>query len=791
MISGLNYRTIPDALQQGLRERMAERPEFAAVSTAMQPAPMQGGLAAAAPVAAPGFENFNANFMQDLRSQMQLAARDNPGLAGARSLVGAVPYEMKDVPAFSFASDNFALGPNTFQPIPGRNYRLMNKGELVGESSDPATIMELVREADALSASQGELADYKFEEQRADGGYSSIRAVEPPSFQEKLGKMILPAALAAMSGGLLAEPLALGLGAKAGAGGTLTGGVLGAGKSIGAGLATGVGSTVGNLGVGNPLGQSLKSGALTGLTAGALGALGGASGFDQAAFNAAQAKTNAALQDIAGSTVAGLPAAAVPALGNIISGTTQTAASELAEVIAEASRFPNAVPTGALANLPDVIAQAIAQQSQPTSQEQAPETTDDQIDILANRFPDAVPTGALANIPSVIAAELAFQAANQDLPEIKTEADRIREELRVPPLPFTPASLIVPQVPDLAVQPDVAPVDDDQIVVTASPSANILTDGIPPIPDIAAIGALSLGSVPPAPPPKTPLQKALTTGGRVLTGLSILGGLAGGGRNRNAPGLGTGAAAIGTRASLDPVFGRQLPTASGIFAPQSMAPRVMSDIDFERYGYGPARSFFENVPETPEQYRAALAANAPRPMETDAGTVGVPNFLSNFIPPSASSPAVQAVRRLAPGVSDVQIEAFLATPEGADFLAAIQESQSQAGADFSVAPDSNNSFARGGTMANKGRGKPSRDSYAVNGAGTGRSDEIPALLSDGEYVIDAETVAMLGDGSGKAGAKRLDDLRVKIRKHKGRNLAKGRFSDNAKAPEKYLSGGRT
>ena len=64
------------------------------------------------------------------------------------------------------------------------------------------------------------------------------------------------------------------------------------------------------------------------------------------------------------------------------------------------------------------------------------------------------------------------------------------------------------------------------------------------------------------------------------------------------------------------------------------------------------------------------------------------------------------------------------------------------------------------------------------------------MLSDGEYVIDAETVALLGDGSSKAGAKRLDELRVNIRKHKGRNLAKGKFSVNAKRPEKYLSGGR-
>ncbi len=97
--------------------------------------------------------------------------------------------------------------------------------------------------------------------------------------------------------------------------------------------------------------------------------------------------------------------------------------------------------------------------------------------------------------------------------------------------------------------------------------------------------------------------------------------------------------------------------------------------------------------------------------------------------------------------------------------------------------------AHGGSMG-YARGS-SRESFAVEGPGTGRSDDIPAVLSDGEYVIDAETVALLGDGSSKAGAKRLDDLRVNLRKHKGRNLAKGKFSVNAKRPEKYLSGGRT
>ena len=78
---------------------------------------------------------------------------------------------------------------------------------------------------------------------------------------------------------------------------------------------------------------------------------------------------------------------------------------------------------------------------------------------------------------------------------------------------------------------------------------------------------------------------------------------------------------------------------------------------------------------------------------------------------------------------------------------------------------------------------------AVEGAGTGRSDSIPAELSDGEYVIDAETVALLGDGSSRAGAKALDELRVNVRKHKGRKLAKGEFSVKAKKAQRYLKEG--
>lgn len=79
-------------------------------------------------------------------------------------------------------------------------------------------------------------------------------------------------------------------------------------------------------------------------------------------------------------------------------------------------------------------------------------------------------------------------------------------------------------------------------------------------------------------------------------------------------------------------------------------------------------------------------------------------------------------------------------------------------------------------------------SMKIGGGADGRSDDVNAVLSDGEYVMDAETVAMLGNGSSKAGAAKLDQMRSKLRQHKGQALAHGKISPNARSPLAYLKG---
>ena len=55
----------------------------------------------------------------------------------------------------------------------------------------------------------------------------------------------------------------------------------------------------------------------------------------------------------------------------------------------------------------------------------------------------------------------------------------------------------------------------------------------------------------------------------------------------------------------------------------------------------------------------------------------------------------------------------------------------------------------------------------IKGAGSGQSDEIPAMLSNDEHVIDASVVSLLGEGSSEEGHRRLEKLKALIRKQAG------------------------
>ena len=96
-------------------------------------------------------------------------------------------------------------------------------------------------------------------------------------------------------------------------------------------------------------------------------------------------------------------------------------------------------------------------------------------------------------------------------------------------------------------------------------------------------------------------------------------------------------------------------------------------------------------------------------------------------------------------------------------------------------------FAKGGQVEHVPEFITGKTGNYVQGAGDGQSDSIPAMLADGEYVFDADTVAALGNGSNKAGALVLDKMRERIREHK-RSAPVGKIPPKAKSPLSYLKG---
>lgn len=96
-------------------------------------------------------------------------------------------------------------------------------------------------------------------------------------------------------------------------------------------------------------------------------------------------------------------------------------------------------------------------------------------------------------------------------------------------------------------------------------------------------------------------------------------------------------------------------------------------------------------------------------------------------------------------------------------------------------------YKDGGTVDHKPEFITGATGHYVKGKGDGQSDDIPAMLADGEYVFDADTVAALGNGSSDAGAEMLDKMRQAIRKHK-RSAPPDKIPPKAKSPLEYLKG---
>lgn len=75
----------------------------------------------------------------------------------------------------------------------------------------------------------------------------------------------------------------------------------------------------------------------------------------------------------------------------------------------------------------------------------------------------------------------------------------------------------------------------------------------------------------------------------------------------------------------------------------------------------------------------------------------------------------------------------------------------------------------------------------IPGSDDGQSDKVPIYASPGEYIWDAESVSMLGNGNTEAGAKMLDEMRQSLREHK-RSAGPGEIAPASGSIEQYLGG---
>lgn len=74
----------------------------------------------------------------------------------------------------------------------------------------------------------------------------------------------------------------------------------------------------------------------------------------------------------------------------------------------------------------------------------------------------------------------------------------------------------------------------------------------------------------------------------------------------------------------------------------------------------------------------------------------------------------------------------------------------------------------------------------VKGQGDGTSDSVPAMLANGEFVIPADVVSSLGNGSSDGGSKVLDEFLQVIRKHKA-DHSPDKLPPDSKGALTYLS----
>ncbi len=226
-----------------------------------------------------------------------------------------------------------------------------------------------------------------------------------------------------------------------------------------------------------------------------------------------------------------------------------------------------------------------------------------------------------------------------------------------------------------------------------------------------------------------------------------------------------------------PTAGRFTPPAAGgtVGSGQAIAGNTPPPVDASRSlvqrGLDrilPNRIEAAGVPAAEKAFTDTLARTGSETLAQKAYDAASPGMLRQFGPIAATGLGIMA---LSGGFKEEET----APPEGfEDFMSGIplqkEEDRLRYGGVNTMSTQFNPySFtpppqgrAKGGSMDKQFP----RKTGPINGPGTGTSDDIPAMLSDGEFVFTAKAVRGMGNGSRRAGAKKMYAL---MRKLEGRS----------------------
>ena len=173
----------------------------------------------------------------------------------------------------------------------------------------------------------------------------------------------------------------------------------------------------------------------------------------------------------------------------------------------------------------------------------------------------------------------------------------------------------------------------------------------------------------------------------------------------------------------------------------------------------PDQFYVQNLPGVKYDERGKIIGSTPWSPSATMDDIRVPS-LNVGTSPGIGLPPVQSPM-YNPGAGTMGLAPQVAQPYNTSSMYAnlMQPRQFAAGGGVGYPMPGIASLAQGGYPRRTGQ---------ISGPGTEKSDSIPAMLSDGEFVMTAKAVRGAGKGSRRAGAKKMYDLMHQLERNASR-----------------------